>query len=78
MVGLAVPTFMALDAEMVLRLACQGAVARAGFENALRKRDGGRNLMLAHLAHGDVFVGLDVFLGRDALRGESQRSQQQK
>ena len=66
-IGVAFPTLMTLNAEVILGLSCQGAVARPRLQNALRQSDGCRNLVLAHLAHGDVLISFDIVFGRDAL-----------
>ena len=72
-VGVAFPTLVAFDAEVVFGFASQGTVARPRLKQTLRQSDRGWNLVGFHLADGDVFIGLDVFLRGDSLSEKAQR-----
>ena len=69
------PVAFALDAEMVVRLQRQPAVAAVGLEDALRHGDAGGDAVPLHVGHGDGFVTVDIFLAglphlcREALQG---------
>ncbi len=58
------PIPFALDAEMVIRLHRQAAVAAVGFEDTLRQRNAGRNPVTFHIVDGNRLVTLDVLLAR--------------
>ena len=53
---------VALDAEMVVSLAAELALARPTLENALGKRDAGGNVIAKHLLDGEVLVFVDIAL----------------
>ena len=58
---LAGPVALALDAEVVVGLHRQQAVAAVGFEDALRHSDACRDAVALHVGHGDRHVAADVF-----------------
>ena len=47
---------MALDTEMVVRLAGKGAAPGSALEQALRQGDAGRDVVALHLLHGFILV----------------------
>ena len=56
----ALPVALALDAEVVVGLHRQQAVAAVRFEDALRHGDAGRDSVTLHVGNGDVHVAVDV------------------
>ena len=77
-ISLARPTLVTLDAKVVLRFTGQGAVARPRLDDALSQSNGGRNLMILHLLHGDVLISLDILFNGDFLRHQRERHEQQQ
>ena len=63
------PAALALDAEVVVRVARQQAVARVRFEQPLGHGDAGRDAVALHVLHGDRLVAVDVLLLGDAALG---------
>ena len=51
-----------LDAEVVVALTCQFAIAGTRLQHALRQRDAGRNAVLLHLTDGNILVIVEIVL----------------
>ena len=58
----ALPTLLALDAEVVVRAACEVAVSAIRFEYALRKGDTCRYAIALHMVDAIMFLLVDVLL----------------
>ena len=81
--ALALPARLALDAEVVVRLHCQEAVAAVRLEDSLGQGDAGRDAVTLHVCHGDVHVSVDILLAGLAhlgpqAEGESQEDSRQE
>ena len=68
------PVALALDAEVVVRLAREPAVAGVRLQQSLGHGDAGRNAVALHVRHGDGLVAVDVLLARDLLRRGAERN----
>ena len=55
---------MTFDAEVVVRVEREPAVARVGFEDALRHGDAGGDSVALHVFDGDALVAVDILLER--------------
>ena len=63
------PILLALDAEVVVRTACQVAVAAVRLEDALCHSDAGRDTVTLHMVDGYRLVAVDILLlGLSGLR----------
>ena len=67
--GLAFPVLVALDPEVVVGFAGEGAVAVAGFEAALGQRDAGRDAGGFHFLDGNGRILRNVLGAREFLPG---------
>ncbi len=55
------PSTTAFDTEMVVAFSCQLAVSRTTFQQSLRQRDTGGNLMKLHLFNSQITIFIYIF-----------------